>query len=159
MPSSPEHKKEYNRRYYVENRDNRVARIERRIARRRWLLEGIKRRRGCIDCGTKEGKLDFDHRPGEIKLFEPSRGIGTSMAKLKAEIAKCDVRCSSCHNRRHAAAGEIHTFQHSPLLSAERVEEIRYLHTTGSSYSQLATEFGIAKSTIGRIVRQETWAA
>jgi hypothetical protein len=74
-----------------------------RKARHRVLLGMIKRQRGCTDCGTRDGRLEFDHRPGEIKLFNPAHGVNASWQVLKAEIAKCDVRCSMCHRRRHIA--------------------------------------------------------
>jgi hypothetical protein len=77
-----------------------VARAHRK---RRARLNEIKRAAGCIDCGTREGRLDFDHRPGEEKLFNVSRFLG-AWEKVEAEIAKCDVRCVSCHARRHALA-------------------------------------------------------
>lgn len=55
-------------------------------------------RRGCIDCGYNKhpAALDFDHVDGE-KLFEVSKTMGRSFAKMTAEIAKCVVRCSNCH--------------------------------------------------------------
>lgn len=76
----------------------RARRLERRNA-----LDAIKRTQGCADCGTTEGDLHFDHRPGTVKLFNVAHGVGHSWAKLLAEIAKCDVRCSPCHGKRHAA--------------------------------------------------------
>jgi N6-adenosine-specific RNA methylase IME4 len=66
----------------------------------RALLNLIRQERGCIDCGTREGRLDFDHRPGEIKLFNLGRPR-CSRERMIAEVAKCDVRCVRCHARRH----------------------------------------------------------
>jgi hypothetical protein len=59
--------------------------------------------RGCADCGYREhpAALEFDHRPGEEKLFNIGEQMGNrSMDVLWAEIAKCDVVCSNCHNIR-----------------------------------------------------------
>jgi len=67
-------------------------------------LNAIKRRTGCVDCGTTEGQLHFDHRPGTVKLFNVSDGMTGSWSRLLAEIAKCDIRCNGCHGKRHAAA-------------------------------------------------------
>lgn len=55
---------------------------------------------GCVDCGYNKhpDALDFDHRPDEIKLFNIGFGIvSRSWDAIRAEIAKCDVRCANCH--------------------------------------------------------------
>lgn len=62
---------------------------------------------GCIDCGEVDPiVLHFDHVRGK-KL-----GNVTTMAHaqrplevLRAEIAKCEVRCANCHTRRTASTG------------------------------------------------------
>lgn len=79
--------------------------------RPRWdIVNAIKLDRGCEDprcVGYPDDPsvLDFDHRPGEDKLFS----IGTTIArwsfdvwhrKVMAEIAKCDVVCANCHRVR-----------------------------------------------------------
>ena len=76
-----------------------------RAERSAWL-DGYRRALGCIDCGTREGQLDLDHRDETIKLFNPADGASRpiSWERLKAEVAKCDVRCARCHGKRHAAA-------------------------------------------------------
>ena len=65
--------------------------------------------RGCMDCGYREHwiALEFDHRPGEVKLFEVSqfRFIG-SWQQMLDEIAKCDVVCSNCHRIRTHERGD-----------------------------------------------------
>lgn len=84
-----------------------------RACSREWLREYMRERveflrdyklaKGCADCGYKEHScaLDFDHRPGEVKLFEPSK-LKTSgtWQQMLDEIAKCDVVCSNCHRVR-----------------------------------------------------------
>lgn len=55
---------------------------------------------GCADCGynAHSAALEFDHRPGSIKLFNVGEKIGTwSMTRLMEEIAKCEVVCANCH--------------------------------------------------------------
>jgi len=59
----------------------------------------------CADCGNRYPYyvMDFDHRPGEKKCFNLANVAGQtriSMARLKAEIAKCDVVCANCHRIR-----------------------------------------------------------
>lgn len=70
------------------------------VQRKRAILDALKRERGCVDCGATEGRLDFDHRPGTIKEFNLGRPRA-SLERVLAEVEKCDVRCASCHARRH----------------------------------------------------------
>jgi hypothetical protein len=79
-------------------RDGAAKRVYKRKMRD-WL-DAVKRAAGCVDCGTREGRLDFDHRPGTVKLFNPTQ-LNRGREILEIEIAKCDVRCVSCHARRH----------------------------------------------------------
>lgn len=81
-------------------RARRYATIYADVQRKRAALDLIRRERGCIDCGTTEGRLDFDHRDGEVKEFNLAHPRA-SMERLLAEVAKCEVRCASCHARRH----------------------------------------------------------
>ena len=55
----------------------------------------------CIDCGeTNPIVLDFDHVLGD-KIANVSAMIrNRGWAVLKAEMAKCAVRCSNCHRRK-----------------------------------------------------------
>jgi len=64
-------------------------------------LNAIKRERGCIDCGTKDGRLDFDHIDPSTKSFNLACSHGWSWGRILGEVAKCEVRCASCHTRRH----------------------------------------------------------
>lgn len=74
---------------------------ERTRNKKNWIIE-IKSKTPCMDCGIiyHYCQMDFDHRPGEIKVV----GIGTSSTTpidiLKKEIAKCDLVCSNCHRLR-----------------------------------------------------------
>jgi hypothetical protein len=58
----------------------------------------------CVDCGEADPVvLEFDHVRG-IKVASVSRmvNIVVALPLLKAEIAKCEVRCANCHRRRTA---------------------------------------------------------
>jgi hypothetical protein len=66
----------------------------------RGMLDYMKRAYGCVDCGTKTGRLDYDHVRGE-KLFEIGENLDQTWDRILAEIAKCEVRCPSCHAERH----------------------------------------------------------
>jgi hypothetical protein len=68
---------------------------------RAYLLE-----HPCVDCGEADPVvLEFDHVRG-TKLAHVSRLVkgAASLARLQAEIAKCDVRCANCHRRRTAGS-------------------------------------------------------
>jgi hypothetical protein len=65
----------------------------------RERLNQIKLEAGCADCGYRghPAALDFDHLPGEVKLFDISRGTVRSWESTLLEIKKCVVRCANCH--------------------------------------------------------------
>lgn len=65
----------------------------------------------CIDCNNRFNpwQMDFDHRPGEEKEFSISDGLKSKdcIAKLHAEVAKCDLVCANCHrDRTHGRLAE-----------------------------------------------------
>jgi hypothetical protein len=42
--------------------------------------------------------MQWDHRPGAVKLFEISAGYGPwTREDVLAEVAKCDLVCTNCH--------------------------------------------------------------
>lgn len=55
----------------------------------------------CMDCQLNWPYyvMQFDHRPGEHKLFNihTYRSNRRSDKVLLAEIAKCDLVCANCH--------------------------------------------------------------
>jgi hypothetical protein len=56
----------------------------------------------CMDCHLEFPWycMDFDHRPGEKKLYTISQMQTSSLQALFAEMAKCDVVCAICHRIR-----------------------------------------------------------
>lgn len=69
--------------------------------KKRIIDEG--RAGGCIKCGeSRLPCLDYHHRDGKAdKLGDMARMRRYSVAKLRAEIAKCDVLCANCHRWHH----------------------------------------------------------
>jgi hypothetical protein len=54
---------------------------------------------GCVDCGFSDVRaLEFDHISGD-KVAGVMEMVwqGRSLESIKAEIAKCVVRCKNCH--------------------------------------------------------------
>jgi hypothetical protein len=94
------------RRYYRENREKHLRIIVERTAqakrRAREVAGEYLLTHPCIDCGGDDIRvLDFDHRPGSGKtqnvMFLVNNGY--SLARIRTEIEKCDVRCRNCHAR------------------------------------------------------------
>ena len=93
--------------HYEKNRESYLARSRVRLP---WNNPKISYRREylathpCVDCGEVDPLLlEFDHRAGEDKVDDVSRLIQQrSWAIVQREIAKCDVRCVSCHRRKTA---------------------------------------------------------
>jgi hypothetical protein len=99
-----EEKRAYFRAHYHANKEmwrEKRKRYENRI--RASILAA--KDKPCMDCGGRWPALvmEFDHREGEVKLFNignwyNQRRVGAK--KLWAEIAKCDVVCPTCHRLR-----------------------------------------------------------
>ena len=57
----------------------------------------------CIDCGAKEA-LELDHADRRTKTFTIAKILSTgSDAKVQAELAKCVLRCRTCHQQKSLA--------------------------------------------------------
>jgi hypothetical protein len=60
---------------------------------------------GCVDCGEQDILvLEFDHVGDKRSTVTSLAWSETSLARIDAEIACCEVRCCNCHRRRTAAA-------------------------------------------------------
>ena len=59
--------------------------------------EAIERLGGkCIDCGTTD-ELEFDHKDSKTKAIDMARVWSYSRERFETELAKCVLRCKSCH--------------------------------------------------------------
>ena len=100
-PKDPR-QKQAARRYYEQHKSEYLARNrEKKRKIRAWVQQ--QKLKPCMDCGTSfpHYVMDFDHRPDEEKLYEPTRLYTLqSWTKVKTEIAKCDVVCANCHRER-----------------------------------------------------------
>ena len=54
---------------------------------------------GCKDCGNSDIRvLEFDHVRGtKVASVGSMVRRGRALAAIRAEIAKCEVRCRNCH--------------------------------------------------------------
>ena len=93
-------------RYYQANKASKVrAVISRRKSTMMWV-RGLKEEQGCSRCGEDCGIcLDYHHRDPSIKLHNINVMVrrGFSREHILEEITKCDVVCSNCHRKLHAA--------------------------------------------------------
>lgn len=67
-------------------------------AKQKVMINMIKIERGCTDCGYNDNAygLQFDHM--RDKEFAISNKCGqVSDERMLREIAKCEVRCATCH--------------------------------------------------------------
>ena len=79
---------------------------KRRLENSRWVFDYLCEH-PCVDCGeTDVLVLQFDHRPG-TKMDNVSAMVKApkALSKVIAEVAKCDVRCANCHQRKTAMEG------------------------------------------------------
>jgi hypothetical protein len=101
--------RECNKAYHYANWDRHMAQIRRRkkrqVALNRAFVAEYLRSHPCVDCGeTDIVVLEFDHL--RDKLGNISAMVRASnVARIEAEIAKCEVVCANCHRRRTAQRG------------------------------------------------------
>ncbi|MDT7546075.1 MAG: hypothetical protein QOE99_2185 [Actinomycetota bacterium] len=98
--------------WYVEHRAAHIATMR---ERKRQVRAEYRERLGnylmehpCVDCGENDIRvLDFDHRPGTVKVEAIAVLVMTQVPwrRIEAEMAKCDVRCANCHRKRTAERG------------------------------------------------------
>ncbi len=98
----------YRRQHYERTKSVYVAREIARMRRyrdeNRVFVLAYLAEHPCVDCGESDlTVLDFDHRDPELKRTEVMKLAARRPWRLVLlEIAKCDVRCASCHRRRTA---------------------------------------------------------
>lgn len=97
--------------YYTNNRELRIAQAakiaaSRKLEIQRWILDYLGDH-PCVDCGENDPVvLEFDHvRDVKVAGIADMVAHGRAIGAIKAEIAKCEVRCANCHRRRTAKVG------------------------------------------------------
>ncbi len=103
--SDKEAAKAYARQHYLNNKKLYKARANesrpKQIKKnKQWLLDYL-RSNPCVDCGEADVEiLQFDHVEMIGSKAKRVYAYISSINKLKAEVAKCEVRCANCHLRR-----------------------------------------------------------
>lgn len=60
----------------------------------------------CTDCGLLvPGHMSFDHLPGHVKKFDIGHSMRRKLNQIRRELAKCELVCCLCHDRRERARG------------------------------------------------------
>jgi len=97
--------REYRREHRIANLDEERALGRSKCAERIKWLQDLKSEQPCMDCGqTYEPYcMDYDHVPERGKKIASVSRLALNIApkeRILAEIAKCDLVCVLCHNRR-----------------------------------------------------------
>ena len=89
-----------NARWRARHPDVAAAQAERHRERNRAIIREAKAV-PCHDCGQTFPAyvMEFDHARG-TKVDNVARMVASSLARLRAELAKCDVVCANCHRVR-----------------------------------------------------------
>ena len=96
--------KEYNRAWFLKNREKRVAQI---ISKKNIVSERVKEYKSklfCKECKEDDIRvLDFHHRNSGEKEHTVGQmaHIGFSFKRIMEEIDKCDVLISNCQRKLH----------------------------------------------------------
>lgn len=98
--------REASRRHYAKHRQRVIAKAKEnskaaRVRIRTYINDHLKAN-PCADCGeTDIVVLEFDHinDDKDFSISDAARA-GYGINKVKAEIAKCEVRCANCHRKK-----------------------------------------------------------
>ena len=97
-----EKRREAIRKHYYANRQSYIDKaLKRKQEIRAWVTE-IKNKSPCTDCKIQYPSYvtDFDHVGRDKKDTVSSLINSGNLAKIKLEIAKCELVCSNCHRIR-----------------------------------------------------------
>ena len=99
--------REYMRSWYQKNREIHIARVNRVTVRARERIQryyiDVQKSRSCADCDGRFPPyvMDFDHVRGKkVSILAKLRSGRASLARVAAEIEKCELVCSNCHRVR-----------------------------------------------------------
>lgn len=98
----PEERRRKVREHYYKNKQAYLEKNQKKEEVNRLFLKELKESTPCTDCGRIYPYyiMDFDHKPDQVKYKEVAKLVTSSLAKLKEEIAKCELVCANCHRER-----------------------------------------------------------
>lgn len=96
-----ERQREYERRWYENNRDRVIQKKSRKRARLRAWAQAAKDR-PCADCGVRYPYyvMDFDHVTGDKLSMVSTLVTMGATTRLMTELEKCEAVCANCHRIR-----------------------------------------------------------
>ena len=91
--------------YSVSKTKHNAQRVVRRNSERQGIRAYLRevKNQPCLDCKELHPywAMDFDHRDRSTKSFTLAHAVRmSSLKRVKAEIAKCDLVCALCHRYR-----------------------------------------------------------
>jgi len=87
-------------------RDCDIAYTMKYYTEKREYIDNIKKSSCCEVCGYDDYRaLCFHHRDPDTKSFELSQGPNRTYEAIDAEIDKCAILCSNCHEIHHYEEG------------------------------------------------------
>ena len=97
-----QYQREYHRRYYQDHSAKYKEKAKNwNRSQRRWArdyIQRVKRLNKCIDCGESNPLvLEFDHVKEKSHNISDMVNGSYSIAAIKEEIRKCEIRCANCH--------------------------------------------------------------
>lgn len=100
-PTMTTNKNEYDRAYYVANKERReqirARNLEQRERNRTQFATWLKQQ-SCTDCGNSDWRiLQLDHLYDKVTDVSKLLRYACKWEKLEEEIAKCEVVCPNCH--------------------------------------------------------------
>lgn len=108
----------YQHDWYMANREAQIARArvrgEKTAAANRVLVYTYLSEHPCVDCGESDpAVLEFDHIATKYRDISLMTRTGFAWTTIRAEIAKCIVRCANCHRRKTAREQGIYEYKRS----------------------------------------------
>ena len=123
--NNPEKYKQYCKTRFQNNREYFAQKRRESLAKRMKWINDLKNEKGCKICGGNDD-LEFHHRDKSTKIMNVSRMV-TCLVKmdiLLAEIEKCDILCSKCHDSIHIKERTL--TEEERLESEKRMREYMY---------------------------------
>lgn len=94
--------REYQHKWYLANKETHNKRMAANKQKLKVWFNNLKSK-SCAECKISYPPyiMDFDHRPGEVKLFNLCQSyLLYGKERILAEMAKCDLVCANCHRTR-----------------------------------------------------------
>lgn len=96
--------KEWRKAYNAKNKESRISRSSERRLEAKKIINKIKSKTPCFDCGKKfpPVAMDFDHCKGKNKGISSMVSQGYKIDLILEEIKLCQIVCACCHRIRTA---------------------------------------------------------